>query len=86
MMPNWPEDQKTHLMMYKTINGAGFPITPKFKHDAKLAKWLEENHVLDEFIQFPFLNWIQVIKVGSVTIFVRDYNDMRSSVKVACDY
>lgn len=86
MMPNWPEDQKTHLMMYKVINGSGFPISPIFEFAYELAVWLEENYVIDDFSRAPFLGWFEIIKVGSVSIFIRDYNTIRSSVKAAWDY
>lgn len=41
-MPNWPEDQRTHLMMYEDTS-EGTPISPAFKTPEELARWLADN-------------------------------------------
>lgn len=41
-MPNWPEDQRTHLMMYETTT-EGTPISPAFETPEELARWLTDN-------------------------------------------
>ena len=38
-MPEWPEEQKTHLMMYETCS-EGTPISPAFATPEELAHWL----------------------------------------------
>jgi hypothetical protein len=38
-MPNWPIDQRTHLMMYETCT-EGTPISPAFETPEELALWL----------------------------------------------
>ena len=41
-MPQWPESEKTHLMMYETCS-EGSPIGPAFLTPEELANWLFEN-------------------------------------------
>ena len=41
-MPSWPEDQRTHLMMYETCS-EGTPISPAFETPEELARWLTDN-------------------------------------------
>ena len=41
-MPDFPEDEKTYLMMYETCS-EGTPISPAFKTPEELARWLADN-------------------------------------------
>jgi hypothetical protein len=43
-MPQWAEEEKTHIMMYETCS-EGTPISPAFKRGEKekLARWLVDN-------------------------------------------
>jgi hypothetical protein len=41
-MPNWPEEQRTHLMMYEDTT-EGTPISPAFETPEELARWLADN-------------------------------------------
>lgn len=41
-MPNWPAEQRTHLMMYEDTS-EGTPISPAFKTPEELARWLTDN-------------------------------------------
>ena len=41
-MPNWPAEQRTHLMMYEETS-EGTPISPAFKTPEELARWLTDN-------------------------------------------
>lgn len=41
-MPDWPEAQRTHLMMYENTS-EGTPISPAFKTPEELARWLTNN-------------------------------------------
>lgn len=41
-MPNWPVEQRTHLMMYEDTT-EGTPISPAFKTPEELARWLADN-------------------------------------------
>ncbi len=42
-MPDWPEDQRTHLQMYEDTS-EGTPISPVMKTPEALAAWLAENN------------------------------------------
>lgn len=41
-MPDWPQEQRTHLMMYEDTS-EGTPISPAFKTPEELARWLTDN-------------------------------------------
>jgi hypothetical protein len=41
-MPNWPAEQRTHLMMYEDTS-EGTPISPAFATPEELARWLTDN-------------------------------------------
>jgi len=41
-MPNWPKEERTHLMMYEDTS-EGTPISPAFETPEELAKWLADN-------------------------------------------
>lgn len=41
-MPDWPADQRTHLMMYEDTS-EGTPISPAFATPEALARWLADN-------------------------------------------
>lgn len=40
-MPEWPEAERTHLMMYETTT-EGTPISPAFATPEELARWLAD--------------------------------------------
>ena len=40
-MPNWPSEQRTHLMMYEDTS-EGTPISPAFATPEELARWLAD--------------------------------------------
>lgn len=42
-MPDWPAEQRTHLMMYENTS-EGTPISPAFKTPEELARWLTDNN------------------------------------------
>jgi hypothetical protein len=41
-MPNWPAEERTHLMMYEDTT-EGTPISPAFETPEDLARWLADN-------------------------------------------
>jgi hypothetical protein len=41
-MPDWPEAERTHLMMYEDTS-EGTPISPAFETPEELARWLTDN-------------------------------------------
>lgn len=40
-MPDWPAEQRTHLMMYESTS-EGTPISPAFETPEELARWLAD--------------------------------------------
>lgn len=42
-MPNWSEEETTHIMMYETCS-EGTPISPAFETPEELARWLTDNN------------------------------------------
>jgi hypothetical protein len=42
-MPNWPAEERTHLMMYENTT-EGTPISPAFATAEELARWLTDNN------------------------------------------
>lgn len=42
-MPNWPIEDRTHLMMYENTT-EGTPISPAFATAEELARWLTDNN------------------------------------------
>ena len=40
-MPNWPESERTHYMMYEDTS-EGTPISPAFETPEELAQWLAD--------------------------------------------
>lgn len=42
-MPDWPEAERTHLMMYEDTS-EGTPISPAFATPEELARWLADNN------------------------------------------
>ncbi len=41
-MPDWPQKERTHLMMYEDCS-EGTPISPAFETPEALARWLVDN-------------------------------------------
>lgn len=42
-MPNWPEEERTHLQMYEDTS-EGTPISPVMETPEELARWLADNN------------------------------------------
>jgi hypothetical protein len=42
-MPQWPEHERTHLMMYESTS-EGTPISPAFETPEELARWLADSN------------------------------------------
>ena len=65
-MPNWKEEELTHMMMYETCS-EGTPISPAFPKDQKeeLARWLADNEA-SAFgdITTTYENWLNTINQG----------------------
>jgi hypothetical protein len=61
-MPQWTEEEKTHLMMYETTS-EGTPISPAFKTPEELAHWLYENKASTfGSMTTTYEQWLKMIK------------------------
>ncbi len=81
-MPDWTEDQKTHLMMYETTS-EGTPISPAFETAEELARWLTDNHASTfASMTATYEQWLGMIKVGySVASMIVQDGYMMSGVE-----
>lgn len=63
-MPEWPEAEKTHLMMYETCS-EGTPISPAFATAEELARWLVDNKA-SAFGQMTatYEEWLSMCRLG----------------------
>lgn len=63
-MPQWPERECTHLMMYETCS-EGTPISPAFETPEELARWLTDNDANafgDQTASYE--SWLRVARGG----------------------
>jgi len=80
-MPEWPEEQKTMLMMYETCT-EGTPISPPFATAEELAHWLAENNA-SAFGKSTatYDEWLATIKRGwAVSAVLSSAHGMESGV------
>jgi len=63
-MPDWPEDRRTHLMMYENTS-EGTPISPAFETPEELARWLVDNNASSFAGQTAsYEGWLRVARGG----------------------
>lgn len=63
-MPNWPEAERTHFMMYEDTS-EGTPISPAFETPEALAKWLVDNRASAFGSQTAsYEGWLRVARGG----------------------
>lgn len=82
-MPDWPDAEKTHLMMYETCT-EGTPISPAFTTAEELAQWLADNGT-SAFgrMTATYEQWLGTIGVGSTFSALFDGQEVKSGVAVA---
>lgn len=80
-MPDWPEDQRTHYMMYEDTS-EGTPISPAFDTPEKLARWLADTGA-SAFgsSTASYEAWLRVCKGGSAPSAVISGGVMQSGVE-----
>ena len=63
-MPEWAEEEKTHLQMYETTS-EGTPISPVMETPEELARWLADNKA-SAFagMTASYESWLSTIKRG----------------------
>lgn len=84
-MPNWPREQRTHLMMYEDTS-EGTPISPAFATPEELARWLADNGA-SAFggSTASYEQWLSVCRGGWAPSMVMDANGLRSGVEAMGD-
>ena len=62
--PNWPDHERTHLMMYETTS-EGTPISPAFATPEKLARWLADTNA-SAFggMTASYESWLRIARGG----------------------
>lgn len=84
-MPDWPSEQRTHLMMYETTS-EGSPISPAFATPEELARWLYENGA-SAFggLTATYEQWLSVARGGYAPSAVIGATGLRSGVAAMGD-
>lgn len=79
-MPAWPEEQRTHLMMYEDTS-EGTPISPAFATPEELARWLVDNKA-SAFgnSTASYEGWLRVARGGYACSAVVENGVMKSGV------
>ncbi len=80
-MPNWPEEQRTHYMMYEDCS-EGTPISPAFTTPEELARWLADTKA-SSFggMTASYDAWLRVAKGGFACSAVIEGGVMKSGVE-----
>jgi hypothetical protein len=64
LMPEWSEEERTHLQMYETTT-EGTPISPVMETAEGLARWLADNKVSAWAGQpASYSSWLEMIQEG----------------------
>jgi hypothetical protein len=79
-MPNWPEAERTHLMMYETTS-EGTPKSPAFATPEELARWCADDKV-SAFADMTatYEQWLHVARGGWAPSAVVSGGVMQSGV------
>ena len=82
-MPDWPEEQRTHLQMYETTT-EGTPISPVMATPEELARWLADNKA-SAFAgrTATYEQWLATIKAGWAVSGVIVNGQIKSGVEVS---
>lgn len=80
-MPNWPDEECTHFMMYEDTS-EGTPISPAFETPEELARWLADTGA-SAFADYTatYEQWLATIKRGWAVSAIMDSNGMHSGVE-----
>ena len=80
-MPEWPENERTHLMMYEEDCTEGTPISPAFETPEELARWLADNKASAFGSETAtYEQWLSMCKQGWAPSMVIDGSGLRSGV------
>jgi len=80
-MPNWPEAERTHLMIYEDTS-EGTPISPAFATPEELARWCADNGA-SAFgnMTADYEHWLRIAQGSSAPGLVIDGRGMQSGVQ-----
>jgi hypothetical protein len=82
-MPDWPESERTHLMMYEDTS-EGTPISPAFETPEDLARWLANNGASSfGSSKATYEQWLPICKGGWAPSMVIAGGRMMSGVEAA---
>ena len=85
IMPDWPAEQRTHLMLYETMS-EGTPCSPAFATPEELAHWLADNGDGSRMHGgATYEQWLAVCRFGWAPSMVMDANGLRSGVEAMAD-
>jgi hypothetical protein len=59
-MPNWPEKERTMLIMYDVSENDGVPISPSFDRPEYLSRWLVENSASFSGYVPDYSEWFEI--------------------------
>ena len=80
-MPDWPESEKTHFMMYENTS-EGTPISPAFETPELLARWLADNGASSFGRQTAsYEAWLRVARGGFAPSMVMTDGGLTSCVE-----
>ena len=81
VMPEWTEEQKTHIQMYETTS-EGTPISPVMDTPENLARWLTDNES-SAFgrMTATYEQWLGVCRGGWAPSMVADSRGLVSGVE-----
>ena len=84
-MPDWPDEKRTHLMMYEDTT-EGTPISPAFKTPEELARWLADNGA-SAFgsSTATYEQWLATCRGAWAPSMVMDAKGLRSGVEFAAE-
>lgn len=84
-MPDWPEAERTHMMMYENVS-EGTPLSPAFETPQELARWLADNGAsafADQTATYD--QWLAMCLQGSAPSVVIGGGQMQSGVAFVGD-
>lgn len=80
-MPNWPAEQRTHLMMYEDTS-EGTPKSPAFATPEELARWCADNGVSSfGHDTATYEQWLRVAQGGWAPSMVMTGGQLMSGVE-----
>lgn len=85
-MPDWPESERTHFMMYEDVS-EGTPISPAFATPEELARWLADTGASAMGSETAsYEGWLRIAKGGSAPSLIMRGGQMMSGVEALKDY